>query len=239
MTKSIFIYHDYAHHNAALWFALTRRYAGVRYVDANDILGGALNEKPAAFVMPGGASRYVADKLNGAGNAAIKDYVASGGAYIGICAGAYYACNTIYWQHGDQHIEAKNELAFFSGAAQGPIAEFCTGENTATITMTDTAVGRLPTFYLGGPRFFDVANSGATVLATYADLAVDNANVISGKHGAGRYLLTSAHPEYDHTALELMRFNVVDNRYSDIAALGDTSALTLDYFYTLTDAILE
>lgn len=237
--QPIFVYHDYAHHNASLWFALTRRYKNTRYIDANDILNGVLDEKPAAFVMPGGASRYVADKLNGAGNQAIKDYVANGGVYIGICAGAYYACDTIYWQHGPQRLLVKNELALFSGAAQGPIAEFCAGDNTAKIVMMDTAMGQLPTLYWGGPRFFDAASSNATVLATYADLATDNANIIRGTHGNGRYLLTSSHPEMDNTARGLMHFDVVDNRYADIAALPDTPAMTLDYFYSLLDDFLE
>lgn len=238
--RPIFIYHDYAHHNAALWFALTRRYSDVRYIDANDITRGVLDESPAAFIMPGGASRYVADKLDGAGNAAIKNYVAKGGCYIGICAGAYYACRTIYWHNGAQKITVTNELALFGGASQGPIAEYCTGTDTARIAQITTADGqRLPTLYWGGPRFFDVAENNANVLARYDGLSNNDAAIISGTHGQGCWLLTSNHPEFDDTALNLMQFDVPDNRYNDIAKLPRTNGMTLEYFYALLDSFLN
>lgn len=238
--RPIFVYHDYAHHNASLWFALTRHYQNVRMVDANDIIGGVLNENPAAFIMPGGASRFVADKLNGAGNAAIKNYVAAGGVYAGICAGAYYACKTIYWHNGAQKIEVTNELALFGGASQGPIAMFCTGDDTASIAHLLTSDGqRLPTLYWGGPRFFNVAEAGAHIEARYEGLETDDAAIISGTYGKGRWLLTSNHPEFDDTALNLMQFNVIDNRYADLAKLPRAPGMTLDYFYALLDGFLE
>lgn len=240
--KPIFVYHDYAHHNASLWFALTRRYgnANVQYIDANDIKNGILQKMPAAFIMPGGASRYVADKLNGAGNAAILRYVADGGRYIGICAGAYYACKTINWKNGEQTIAVKNELALFSGASQGPIAEFCTGTDTARIVTVETNDGReLPMLYWGGGHFYDVDESAVTVMARYKDITGANAAIISGAHGKGRWLLASPHPEFDDAAVQLMQFKVIDNRYDDIAKLPAQSGMTLDYFYRLIDEILE
>lgn len=235
---SIFIYHDYVHHNAPLWFALTRRYKNVRYVDANDVIGGVLDEKPRAFIMPGGASRYSAAKLAGTGNAAIKNYVTDGGRYIGICGGAYYACSHITWQHGTQHFDVSYDLGISGAVAKGPIDIFCTADNTARLTTLTTASGLTPIFYMGGPQFTHVP-SDARVLATYSSLPADNAAIIQGACGKGRYLLSSPHPEYDHAALELMRFDVPDNKYADIAALPDTSALTLDYFYQILDSFLE
>lgn len=73
---SVLIYQDYVHNNGGLYNALRERFGRceVDYADATDIIGGVLTPAIRLFVMPGGASRYVADKLNGPGNALIRDY---------------------------------------------------------------------------------------------------------------------------------------------------------------------
>src|SRR5690606_9878232 len=97
----------------------------IEYADASDILKGCLKKGVQAFIMPGGASRYAAAKLNGAGNKAILDYVSGGGTYIGICAGAYYAARAIEWKKGQKdEILVENELSLYLGLASGPVRPF-------------------------------------------------------------------------------------------------------------------
>lgn len=238
----IFIYHDYVHNNAPLHTALVRRYghAAVQYVNADDIIGGALNDNPNAFVMPGGASRYKANKLNGAGNAAIKRYVQNGGTYMGICAGAYYACANTVWAAGTANeIITPNELAFFNGDAVGPIKQFSAAHSRdgsdARIVTLNTNGATTPALYWGGAQFVPHADAAYTVHATFTDITENNAAIISGTTAEGKWLLVSPHIEIDHAALQLMTFNVPDNRYADIAALGNTRGVTLDMFYALLD----
>lgn len=59
---------------------------------AKDILNGALdNSKFSTLIMPGGKSWKYLKELGPAGARIIKSFVALGGGYLGICAGAYYA----------------------------------------------------------------------------------------------------------------------------------------------------
>lgn len=53
-----------------------------------------------AHIVAGGADLAYCAQLNGAGNAVIRRYVSSGGAYLGLCAGAYYACRRVEFEPG-------------------------------------------------------------------------------------------------------------------------------------------
>ncbi|UUZ62721.1 BPL-N domain-containing protein [Polaromonas sp. P1-6] len=60
----------------------------------------ALFDDAVLFVMPGGADLPFCQALNGAPNERIRRFVEEGGAYLGICAGAYYACREIAFHAG-------------------------------------------------------------------------------------------------------------------------------------------
>ena len=60
-----------------------------RLVKGEEIAHGLLScNPPALLVVPGGTARLKAEALGHAGIAAIRDYVASGGHYLGFCGGA-------------------------------------------------------------------------------------------------------------------------------------------------------
>jgi glutamine amidotransferase-like uncharacterized protein len=169
------------------------------------------------FVMPGGASRYVADKLDGEGNDRIRDYVARGGFYLGICAGAYYACRRTDWRAGKwDEIRTDNELAFYPGTAVGPISSFVRetadgSDTTAQLATLRTEIGDVyPCLYWGGPIFRpDELETTASwrVLARYTEGVADGeAAVVLGSYGRGHYLLLGVHLEIDQARLDLMRF---------------------------------
>ena len=242
---SILIYQDYVHNNGALYKALCRVFEPVQigFADAEDVKNGALNDRLRAFIMPGGASRYVSDKLNGPGNAAIKEYVTSGGIYIGICAGAYYGCRQIEWRPGfDQSFSVDSELGFFPGTAKGPIPQFISNNNAhhmAAVTDLATDAGHVTkTFYWAGPVFESEEQDQYQVLARYAALSGQPPAIVSGSFGKGRYLLSSSHIEIDSAQLDLMSFDVPDNRYADIAELSNTDGVTTDYFTTLLNRFI-
>eukprot|EP00890_Picochlorum_soloecismus_P001411 jgi/Picsp_1/2270/NSC_05734-R1_biotin holocarboxylase synthetase len=76
-----------------------------------------------ALIMPGGADLPYCKQLNGDGNRIIKQYVLDGGAYIGLCAGAYFGCAEVEFEVGNPLLEVTGprELKFFSGCGKGSI----------------------------------------------------------------------------------------------------------------------
>ena len=114
MTQKVLIYRDYGvgdlgHLEEGLKEYFKQRQVKVDYTDATSIIkGNALNEDVTAFVMPGGAATPFLQKLKVQGNEKIRDYVYQGGHYLGICAGAYYACSKVEFERKKQWEELKH-----------------------------------------------------------------------------------------------------------------------------------
>jgi glutamine amidotransferase-like uncharacterized protein len=203
VTAEILVYQDYVHNQQILFNALVRHFGGdnVAYADADLILNWGLNSDVKLFVMPGGADLYYCEKLNGEGNARIRAWVEGGGAWLGFCAGAYYACDAIEWaKDTDQPICGARELGFFAGMAKGPVTAFIQDGDVGKSwlaaprirwddgkTVVDAHV-----CYEGGPVFDE---GRATVLARYTELDGMPPAIIETSVGKGRAILSSPHPE--------------------------------------------
>lgn len=238
----ILIYSDNVSSNNTLYYALGRLRGkeNVAFVNAKELMAGELTPETDLFVMPGGASRYKSAKLSGQGNKLIKEYVAKGGKYLGICAGAYFACNTTHWAKDQPYeIVSHSELRFFPGLAEGPIDAFAQAESyngtTARLVNLEVDGVTVRSLYLGGCYFSPTQETGYEVLGTFADLPDTPPAIVGGEHGEGAWVLCSTHPEYDAVALDLIDFNVVGNDYEDIATLGQRSTMNL----ALLDLLLK
>lgn len=187
--NKILLYQDYVHNNGILYRRLSETYEQVVFCDADDISNGALNSGVYLLVMPGGADLYYCEKLDGAGNSAIRKYVEAGGNYLGICAGAYYAAREIDWDQGK--IAGPRELRFFDGQATGPVYEFLEENNIdeSWQNIVDINIGGelYPALYYAGPVF-----DGAG-LATYSN---GKTAIVKTKIGKGTVILSSPHIEY-------------------------------------------
>ena len=64
------------------------------------LLRGGWEARCELLVFPGGADLPYCKALNGEGNRLIGEYVRGGGAYLGLCAGAYYASATVDFEAG-------------------------------------------------------------------------------------------------------------------------------------------
>lgn len=236
---NILIYTDNVSNNHILYYALGKLCGkqSVHFINANEIMAGALSPAIDLLVMPGGASRYKAAKLNGAANDLIKKYVSNGGSYLGICAGAYMGCETTYWAKGlPFEIICHNPLNFFPGLAIGPIKNFGQADN---YNRTDARIVKLeiqgkivPSLYLGGCIFESQQKGAYEVLARFDELPEKPPAIVFGQYGHGRWLLSSTHPEYDNEAIQLMSFDVLGNDYEDFSQLvssPDLNLQTLDY----------
>ena len=85
------------HYNSACFSHLEKelkKYFEVSRISALEIIQDE-SQQPALFVVPGGADTPYHDALTGKGNQIIKKWVNQGTNYLGICAGAYYACSKV------------------------------------------------------------------------------------------------------------------------------------------------
>lgn len=155
--------------------------------------------------------------LNGAGNRAIAQFVRRGGAYLGFCAGGYYASRQCEFGVGEPRLEVigSRELGFFPGTCRGGAFKGFAyhGENGARAAQVlvhkraFATAGVVPDefhcYHNGGGVFVDagaMAANGVEVLASYGeDIDVDggqgSAAVVYCKVGEGAALLTGIHPE--------------------------------------------
>lgn len=164
--------------------------------------------------MPGGADLSYCQHLNGEGNHQIKEYVLQGGAYLGFCAGAYYASQHVKFAVGTPlEIIGERELAFFPGIAEGPTlgkwddktnggaeAAFIEWkELSGTFTKNQTFV----TYSNGGGHFVKADTfPHVTVLANYVNENRIEAAIVEITHGKGRIILSGVHCEFCPTLFD-------------------------------------
>ena len=214
----IYVYEDYVHNKGVLLRRLVANFgpANVRLIDARDILAEILQTAPPdLLVMPGGADLYFCEKLNGGGNAAIHDYVAAGGAYLGICAGAYYGAAYVSFAESqpDWRITGARELAFIKATASGPIDAYLQDGDIAqawheAVRLTaDNAYfrGEFVSYYEGGP-LFTLYDEKVDILARYTKLADQAPAILHKQIGKGRVVLSGVHPEMRAQDLHSMSY---------------------------------
>ncbi|KAF2135908.1 uncharacterized protein K452DRAFT_157479 [Aplosporella prunicola CBS 121167] len=185
--------------------------------------GAAVIKEPwtascALLVVPGGADLGYCRTLNGEGNRRIAAFVNRGGAYLGFCAGGYYASARCEFEKGDPKMEVvgDRELAFFPGVCRGLafpgfVYHSEQGALAAELRVNKDALaagGAVPesfrSYYNGGGVFVDaekLAHRGVEVLASYTgklhvDAGAGAAAVVYRKVGEGSVILTGPHPEF-------------------------------------------
>jgi glutamine amidotransferase-like uncharacterized protein len=156
-----------------------------RGVDERDIRNGELGNCSLLIVAGGYTAKYV-DALGEEGFEQIRGFVAGGGGYIGICAGAYIAARNVEVPGrppGLGIIEVEN------GRRAGM------GIRTITIARLDHPVtkgyeGEVDIWYQNGPMM--KASKGVETLAVYGEGA---AAIVCSAYGHGRMIIFSPHPE--------------------------------------------
>ena len=208
MSKCVFIYSDEGTDKAGIASieenCRKRLKLPYRYIKSEDILDGVLQGKNI-FVMPGGADLPYCKKLNGPGNRKIRKFIEDGSFYIGICAGAYYACRRINFKGKDYDVSGDRELGFFEGTAEGSLPFLTDGnyfsddgaESKAMISLKfKEKLSEEYFYYHGGPVFIpdSITNHKYRVIAKYED---NPPAVIKGKVEKGNYLLSAVHFELE------------------------------------------
>jgi biotin--protein ligase len=172
----------------------------IRYITSYDINSEGLDNYKLLCIPGGDMYQYGID-ITSTGKKHIKDFIDSGGGYIGICGGGYFAAETVIWR-GNQL--SMSPLGIFSGTTQGPIDQIVPypdyGMCTVTITdtlhaITESEPGSFSILYYWGPEFIPNNNAQIETLGTY-DIE-EKVAIIAFSYGSGRIFLTGPHPEFE------------------------------------------
>ncbi len=169
--------------------------------NADAVIDGRVLEMADIFVMPGGADLPYCKKLNGQGNENIRNFVETGGTYLGVCAGAYYACREIAFHKGrPDEICGPRELTFVDALAVGSLPDLAPyydltlhSASIANIVLNDQTTRQV--FYHGGCMFKPGNAPSLNLLARYADLPDKPAAVVETIVGEGKAILSGVHFE--------------------------------------------
>lgn len=175
----------------------------VQFISGDELVQVDWREKCCLFVMPGGAAKAYFTKLSeNGGNDLIRQYVMNGGRYLGICAGAYYACSSVDFE-GEVH--GSYGLDFFHGTAKGPALRGYDSYSTVgsyaapfTFQLNETTY-HAKSYFKGGPYF--IPEGEPCVLARYekqdALICEDAIGCIQCSVGSGKAVLCAFHVEFD------------------------------------------
>ena len=175
------------------------------------VIEGGWEEKAALFVLPGGADIPYRKELNGVGNQRIRSFVEKGGAFLGICAGSYYAGAFVDFD-APPFVQEKRELSFFPGVVKGPVFEgydpnSLQGARAVILKWGDETC---PFFYHGGGHFVDADRmENVSVIASY-DTQKQESAIIQCSVGKGQAILSAVHFEYDP-----ILFSILEERNED------------------------
>jgi len=169
-------------------------------VTAEDINSIVLKNYYSAIFFPGGDADYYNADIDAFGIQHIQELVAENGAYIGMCAGAEFACDQLVWEG----IAYDYPLDLFQGEAVGPIDELAVWPDYAMATLSMNLNDELNQYepanedilYWGGSIFNAYEGTEVDTIATF-DGYLDEAAIIKLNYGEGRVLLISPHPEIE------------------------------------------
>ncbi|KAI8929537.1 biotin-protein ligase [Entophlyctis helioformis] len=190
---------------AALKAQLSSSY-DVIAVDAATLASSPWEQTAALVVMPGGRDLAFLEALAPAGTAKLAAYVRGGGRYLGLCAGAYFACAQVQFEVGRDGYEVVGSRPVVSGfvynsevgaAAVGISVEKDCGIDVGSngSSSSNGSSGPTAVYVNGGPCFSFNGNAaaGETVLARYSETG--SAAIIESRPGDGHAVLVGPHIE--------------------------------------------
>jgi len=234
------VQYDFAiYHDTETWFDGTVAFEqfldwkGISHnrVSAQDINTVGLNQY-SAICFPGGDADYYNADLNPVGIQNIKNLISNNGGYIGMCAGAEFACDELVWDG----ITYDYPLDLFQGQSIGPIDDLAVWPAYAITTVTMNLNEEINQYepqnedmlYWGGSIFNPDAGFEFDTLATY-DAYYNEPAIIKFPYGNGRVLLSSPHPEIEEDS---------DRDSTTICQNLDDNGTDWNFLWTATDWVL-
>ncbi len=167
---------------------------------ASDVNALDLKNYYKGIIVPGGYAYNYDIKINSMGRHHIRDLISTGGGYLGICAGSFYASSTVHWE-GTAYTY---NLGLFKGTAKGPLFKLAPWPTFDMTTISLTQYHPINQYedsvmtvlYFGGPVFIPDTSQKITTVATY-DSAANKKAAIAFKYNMGRVVLIGPHPEIE------------------------------------------
>lgn len=150
------------------------------------------------FILLGGKDKLYAKYLNGQCNEIIRSYIKSGGSFLGICAGSYYAGTKVeFAKDSPKEVIENRELGFFNGPVIGPVlCEYfynsTKGSRAAKINVDDEYTYA----HYNGGGYFPVSDDSIEIVSYYQDLEKPLPAIVKIKEGKGIVILSGVHFEY-------------------------------------------
>ena len=164
-------------------------------IDVNTIV---LKDYYQGIFMPGGDAYYYKLSIDSAGLQHIRDLVSGGGFYMGMCAGSYFACDSIEWEGGiyDYQLELFNGFARGAIDAIAPWPDYVMTEITMNMNnpINVYSSGHETILYYGGPYYEPKASQSMDTLGTW-DAWYNLPAMINFTYGNGRVFFSGPHPE--------------------------------------------
>lgn len=161
--------------------------ADVVEVNASQILGDFLDDCDI-LVFPGGSeSSYMIDLQFITGIEKIRDFVANGGSYFGICGGSTFGANTVDLFDGSMY--SANEPGDTIHMSIMNVSQSSTGPDLSDCSAS------FSTMYYASQWFYPSVGADVHVIATYNQN--NQAGMIAFEYGNGTVFLSSPHPEYE------------------------------------------
>ena len=168
-----------------------------------DIQAGGLDQFDAV-IFPGGSGSGQAKAIQQSGRDSVRSFVKDGGAYIGVCAGAYLALDNYSWSLQLLALDSIDREHWRRGRAMLRIdltepgrEVFDTGDSTLDISFRQGPLMR-PSAELDGRDEAEVLawfRTGVGENGADPQVMVDTPAIVRGRFGQGRVLLFSPHPE--------------------------------------------
>ncbi|KAJ3270237.1 biotin holocarboxylase synthetase [Terramyces sp. JEL0728] len=196
-------------------------------VDPATLINSPFEESTSLIVMPGGRDLLFLESLGNKGINKIKNYVKNGGKYLGICGGAYFACNRVEFELGRHLYEVVGDrpLQLCPAVARGCIVkgfEYNTEKGSAAVEIK-TADDTLKVYVNGGPSFHLSESSDATVLARYT--LNNEPAIVETTIGKGKSIVLGPHLEVSSDLLK----EQMSSMQKDDQKKGDLDILTEIY----------
>ena len=172
--------------------ALTKMFewmnATVANVTAYQIRNDVLDDYDI-LVVPGGSESTCSSELDSEGRLKIKEFVAGGGSFFGICGGATFGANYLRFFNG-----------FMSQVSEpGEILHMTTMHINQSSTGPDLSdcPENVTTMYYGSQYFVPRTGFSVHTIATYDYNG--EAGMVAFEHQNGTVFLSSPHPEYEES----------------------------------------
>jgi glutamine amidotransferase-like uncharacterized protein len=151
--------------------------------------------------VPGGNMYQYSQDISPAGKQKIRDFIGGGKAYIGICGGAYFAGEKVFWQ-GDQI--PMESLKLFAGTTKGPYDEIAPFPDygMCQVNIVDTSHPIMESepdsawiLYYWGPALIPDQDTTVAILGRYKKNGLPA--ILALAYGNGRVFLIGPHPEIE------------------------------------------